>query len=97
MTDPESSQEVWLLSAAALAAGPATAILHESGILSLGPSGTLWPIGFIVVAALSGMGTGLAIANRVSRTLGLLVSIPNLLVLAPYGFLLLFFGLGGSR
>ena len=96
MTESQA-REVWLLAAAALAAGPTTAVFHEAGIVSLGPSATLWPIAFIVVAALAGLGAGITIARRVSRTLGLAVALPNLLVLAPYGFLLVFFGLGGSR
>ena len=52
---------------------------------------------FIVVGALAGFATGVRLATRVSRGLGALVAAPNLLVLAFYGFLLLFFGLGGSR
>ncbi len=97
MTDPQRSGEVWRLAAAAFAAGPGMAVLHETGTLSLGPSATLWPIGFVVVAAAAGLVTGLRLATRVSRGLGALVAVPNLIVLLFYGFFLLFFGFGGSR
>ncbi len=97
MTDPKPGPEVRILVMAAFVVGPGTAVLHETGVLSLGPTATLWPIGFIVIAALAGLGTGLSIAHRVSRGLGALVAIPNLVVLGLYSFLLLFFGLGGSR
>ncbi len=93
----DASPEIWLLAMIACAVGPATAALHEAGIMSLGPPATLWPIGFIVVAAATGLGTGLRIGWRVSRMLGAVVAIPNGLVLALYAFLLLFFGFGGSR
>jgi apolipoprotein N-acyltransferase len=81
----------------AVAAGPAMAILHESGTFSLGPPATLWPIGFIVVVAAAGVATGLRVAHQTSRGWGALVVAPNLLVLLFYGFLLLFFGSGWSR
>ncbi len=97
MSDPQRSGEVRLVAAAALVAGPAMAVLHQTGTLSLGPSTTLWPIAFVVVAAGAGLATGVTVAARISRRLGALVAAPNLLVLALYGFLLLFFGLGGSR
>jgi hypothetical protein len=97
MTDPQRSGEIWLVAAAAGAAGPVMAVLHETGTLSLGPTATLWPIGFVVIAAAVGLMTGLRVAGRVSRLLGGLVAAPNLLVFLFYGFLLLFFGSGGSR
>ena len=89
--------EVWLLAAGAFAAGPTAAALYETGTLALGPSATLWPIGFIAVVAAAGLVTGLRLGTRVSRVLGAVISIPNGLVLVFYGFFLLFFGLGGSR
>ena len=97
MTDPTPGLEVWLLAAAAFAAGPTIAALYETGTLALGPSATLWPIGFIALAAAGGLFTGLLLGTRVSRLLGAVIAIPNGLVLAFYGFFLLFFGLGGSR
>jgi hypothetical protein len=77
MTDSKSGPGVRLVAAAACVAGPGTAALHETGILSLGPAATLWPIGFIVIAALAGCYTGLRITSRVSKGLGALVAIPN--------------------
>jgi hypothetical protein len=97
MTDPRFNTEARLVAAVALAAGPVTALLYESDVLSLGPSATLWPIGFVAIAALAGMGTGIVIMSRLSRWVGGGVVVANGLVLAFYGFLLLFFGLGGSR
>lgn len=91
------TSEIWVVAAGAFAAGPFVAILHESGTLSLGPSATLWPIAFIVIAAAAGLLTGVGIAGRVSRGLGATIAVPNLLVVLFYGFLLVFFGLGGSR
>lgn len=86
-----------VLSAAACAAGPAAAVLHEADVLSVGPSATLWPVGFVTAAAAVGLALGHRIWRRDSRALGAVVAVPNGLVLALYGFLLLFFGLGGSR
>ena len=97
MTDPRLNTEARLVAAFALAVGPLTALLHESEVLSLGPEATLWPIGFVAIAALAGAGAGAIIVARVSRGLGGAVVVANGLVLAFYGFLLLFFGLGGSR
>lgn len=85
------------MAAAALAAGPAMALLYETGTWWFGLTGTLWPVGIVVVASLAGLLTGLRLVTRVSRWLGGLVVIPNALILLFYGFLLLFFGLGGSR
>ena len=50
MSNPQRRGEVWLVAAAALAAGPGLALLYETGNWSLGLAGTLWPVGFVVVA-----------------------------------------------
>jgi len=97
MTDPAPAPEVWALAAAAVAVGPGMAVLYETDVLALGPSATLWPIGFVTVAAAAGLVTGLRVGARASWALGALVAVPNGLVLAFYGFFLLFFGFGGSR
>lgn len=97
MTDPDPSPEIWMLAAAAFAAGPGMAVLYESDVLALGPSATLWPIGFVTVAAAAGLVTGLRVGAHSSRALGALIAVPNALVLVLYGFFLLFFGFGGSR
>jgi len=97
MSSPTMNTEARLVAALALAVGPVTALLHETDVLSLGPSATLWPIGFVAIAALAGVGTGAVITARVSRWIGGAVIVANGLILAFYGFLLLIFGLGGSR
>ncbi len=85
------------MAAAALVAGPGLTLLYETGTWSFGPGGTLWPVGFVVLASMAGLVTGWRIVRRFSRWLGTLVMVPNALMLLFYGFLLLFFGLGGSR
>jgi hypothetical protein len=50
-----------------------------------------------VLAAAAGVLTGLLVTARVSGLLAVVVVVPNLLILLLYGFLLAFFGLGGSR
>lgn len=99
MTDNKrrTSAKAWLMAALAFAAGPVMAILHETDTLSFGPAATLWPIAFVVAAAAAGLLTAVIIAANVSSLLGGLVMIPNVPVVLFYGFLLLFFGLGGSR
>lgn len=81
----------------AAAAGPAAALLHEVDAFSLGPPASLWPVLAIVLAAGLGMTAGLAFGPRGSRRIRWIALIPNGAVLLFYGFLLLFFGLGGSR
>jgi len=97
MSNESPGPWVRLLALAGFVAGPSAALLHEVGLLSLGPSATLWPIGFVVFVAAGGMVMGLRVAAVATRSLGLIVALPNLLVLTTYGFLLVFFGLGGSR
>ncbi|MEX2529432.1 MAG: hypothetical protein WD960_01555 [Gemmatimonadota bacterium] len=87
----------WALILVAAAAGPATALLHEFDVLSLGRTAGLWPLLVIVLAAAFGMILGLRIGRRGFQWLRWLAMIPNGVVLCLYGFLLLFFGLGGSR
>lgn len=82
---------------AAMVAGPVVAVLHEAGLLSLGPPATLWPVAVIVVVALVGVLMGARVWVTGSPWWGAVVVLPNLLVLGPYLFFLLFFGMGGSR
>ena len=81
----------------AAAAGPATALLHEFNVWSPGPSASLWPLLMIVLVALLGTFLGLSVGRRDYRRLRWLAAVPNTMVLFFYSFLLLFFGLGGSR
>ena len=78
-------------------AGLTLAALHESGVWSPGPDSTLWPIGAIVLVAGLGLIPAFQLGARESWSLGTMLMIPNLAVVLFYGFLLLFFGLGGSR
>lgn len=77
--------------------GPAIAALHETGILSVGPSATLWPVFSVVVVAGAGLWVVAKALDDRSIWMRLLAALPNGLVLMFYGFFLLFFGLGGSR
>ena len=87
----------FLIRVVAVIIGPAAALLHEFGLVSPGPAATLWPILSVVLAAATGVLVGLAVVRRESRRLWWLVVVSNGIVLMFYGFLLLFFGLGGSR
>lgn len=87
----------WLLTAAVALAGPVAAAAYEGGVLptpGLDGLGTLVPV--IVVAA-AGAGVALWATRRPPRWMGVAGLLTNGAVLAVYGFLLLFFGLGGSR
>lgn len=97
MSDHPNSGLVRVLFLFAAAAGPATALLHEFNVWSPGPSASLWPLFVIVLAAVLGTFLGLSAGRRDFRRLRWLALVPNALVLFFYGFLLLFFGLGGSR
>lgn len=97
MKSSEPSFEPWLLAVTALLVGPTAAFLHEADVLGIGPSGSLWPIGFVAVAAAAGFSMGLRLRKGGIRALGAIASLVNAIVLAYYGFFLLFFGLGGSR
>jgi len=78
-------------------AGLILSVLHEVGIWSVGPDGTLWPIGAIVFVAALGLVPCLLIGSGGSWGLGIMLMVPNVAVLFVYGLLLVFFGLGGSR
>lgn len=65
--------------------------------MPLGPTANLWPLVGIVLAAAFGIVLGLRVGRRDFRRVRWLAMMPNGLVLCFYGFLLLFFGLGGSR
>jgi hypothetical protein len=88
---------MWSLLLAGAAAGPAVALFHEFDVVPFGPTASLWPLLLIVLASLFGIVLGLRIARQGFRRLRWLVVAPNGLVLCFYGFLLLFFWLGGSR
>lgn len=86
-----------LAAIAAFVASPGLAALHETTGLPFSPAAPLWSIGIVVLAAALGMAVSLWVGRRDSWWLGAIAAFPNAAVLAFYGFLLLFFGLGGSR
>ncbi len=97
MIDGSPAAPAWPLPVLASVAGPTVAFLHESGTLDLGGSGSLAPIAAVVLVATVGVGVGVRALRRGPRWAGGLACVTNGAVVALYGFLLLFFGLGGSR
>lgn len=97
MSDPSRSGMIQALFLGAAAAGPGTALLHEFNLVPLGPAASLWPLLVIVLTAVLGIFLGLRIGHQDFRRVRWLAMMPNGLVLCFYGFLLLFFGPGGSR
>ena len=97
MTASDPSAQPWLLVLAALLVGPTAALLYEGRLLVIGPSGSLWPIGFVAGAAATGLWIGCRLSGGGSRAAGAVIALVSGAVLAYYGFFLLFFGLGGSR
>lgn len=77
--------------------GPFLAVLHLLNALPFGLQGSLLGPGVVAVAAALGLAAGVLAIRRDHRAVGTAVALLNLLVLAPYGFLAVFFGLGGSR
>ena len=86
----------WALTSVALVSGPGIAFLYERGSLP-GSSAGLWSLLPVILVAAVAVAVGAKAAIRGSRWLGTLVVTANLIVVLFYGFLLLFFGLGGSR
>ena len=86
------------LASGSAALGPIGAWLYESGRLDA--IGLTYHAGLALVVglALCGLAVGTyAMATRRAPVAGILSAALNLAVGALYGFLLLFFGLGGSR
>ena len=77
--------------------GPGAAALHESGALFQDQLDGLWPVGLVVTVSGISLLTGIGAARRKPRWPGLVAIAANAPVLIFYGFLLAFFGLGGSR
>ncbi len=71
--------------------------LHETGTLQVGASASLAPVAAVVLVAGVGLWVGIRAIVRGPRWAGVLAGLANGAVLALYGFLLVFFGLGGSR
>jgi hypothetical protein len=97
MQKADSSSGSWVRAAVALVAGPALVLAHESGSLPWLPSATFWPITVILLVAIMAVGFGIRCARHSPRWPGFLIIFVNVLIVGLYGFLLVFFGLGGSR
>ena len=97
MSRPPESDGSWLLTLSAAAIGPVVAILYESGSTTLESSGGLGTIAILVLVAGAGLGISLRALARRPRWIALLACLNNGIVFLFYGFLLAFFGLGGSR
>ena len=81
----------------ALFAGPGIAFLYERGSLSPRSPAGLWSIVPVVLVAGVAVVVGVRAVIQRPRWLGYLVVTADGLVVLLYGFLLIFFGLGGSR
>lgn len=83
MSDPPASGGIWTLLVTA-ATGPTAALLHESNVISPGPTASLWPVLVIVLVALIGLVLGLSAGRRSFPRLRWLLMIPNGAVLLLY-------------
>lgn len=97
MQKSDSNSGFWLRAALALVAGPAVVLAYESGSIPWLPSATLWSTAAILLAAVVALGFGIRRARRSPRWVGFLIILVNGPIVGLYGFLLVFFGLGGSR
>lgn len=80
-----------------IVAGPSSVWLYESGQIDLFRAMPLLNIWLVVLVAVTGLCSGVAVFRRGRVWLGG-VSLPvNTAVLGLYGFLATFFSLGGSR
>ncbi|HUF48623.1 MAG TPA: hypothetical protein VMM93_12475 [Vicinamibacterales bacterium] len=77
--------------------GPAAAWLRESGHLDLASSRSLLDVWLVVAVASAGLVVSILALRRRVWLIGATGLVLNGLVVSLYGFLALFFGLGGSR
>jgi hypothetical protein len=96
MTDPRKLGDARHRPVAAVAS-PAAALLDEPRTLSIVPFANLWSVVLVVLVPGVAMVVGVRVAIHGNRMLGVLLALLNLPIVSFYGFLLLFFGLGGSR
>ncbi|MDH3298124.1 MAG: hypothetical protein OEM96_07605 [Gemmatimonadota bacterium] len=87
----------WSAAVLALLAGPAGILADESGSIPWLPSATFWPKALVLLLAAVALGYGIRRARRSPRWVGFLIIFVNGPIVGLYGFLLVFFGLGGSR
>jgi hypothetical protein len=77
--------------------GPCGAWLYESGQIDLFGDAYLLNLWVVVTLALAGLVTGAYMAVRGARLFGVVSLLVNFGVAALYGFLVVFFSLGGTR
>jgi small basic protein len=85
------------VAAASTVLGPCGAWLYQAGNIDLFGSAYLLNVWVVVAIALAGVAIGAYAFTRGARTLGVASVVVNAGVVALYGFLAVFFGLGGSR
>ena len=96
-SQPRSDGMSRLVAACSALPGPFAVWMYESGRIDWFGSTTLFNVWVVVAFAVCGIAVGAYAAVRGARVMGAGSVILNLGVAALYGFLGLFFGLGGSR
>lgn len=77
--------------------GPGGAWLYESGYIDLFDDAYVFNLGVVIALAVTGITLGAYAVVRGARVLGIGSLVFNSGVAALYGFLAVFFGLGGTR
>ena len=77
--------------------GPASAALYERGNLEFLPGDPIFHVWLVAFIGAVGAGIGIASFVRGARIVGAACLLSNGAVLALYGFIAMFFALGGSR
>jgi len=93
----QPGRAVHVVAAISALAGPAGAWRYESGGLRLFAGDLVVDLWLLVVIASAGAVVGAVCIFKGARVLGVLCALGNLAVALLYGFIALFFSLGGSR
>ena len=94
---PRSLVKTRVVAACCAVLGPCGAWLYESGHLAFFEDAYLLNLGIVVALAMAGVVIGVYAIVRGARLIGVVTLVFNSGVAALYGFLGVFFGLGGSR
>ncbi|MDH3456791.1 MAG: hypothetical protein OER90_08115 [Gemmatimonadota bacterium] len=94
---PPASPTMHVVAACSTVLGPYAAWLYQAGHMDLFRSAYLLNLWVVIVLALAGVAIGAYAVIRGARVIGVGSVVVNAAVVALYGFLALFFGLGGSR